>query len=210
MQRINQRLNWKTYQIGQQIIDRDQTSTDVYLILEGQARVVNYAITGREISFDELTAGDLFGYLSALDGMPRSATVVPLARTKVAIISGNDFVENVILAHPETALYLLRGMARSLRQTTMRIMDLTTLGANNRIFGEVLRLARARIRPDHSALLDPFPSHSDIAARACTTRETATRAVSILVRNKLLMKAGHGLVVTDCRKLAEMVHEVQS
>ena len=42
----------------------------------GRARVVNYSVSGREITFADLVAGDYFGEIAAIDGRPRSAGVM--------------------------------------------------------------------------------------------------------------------------------------
>ena len=47
---------------------------DVYVVIHGKVRVVNYSVSGREIVFDELAPGSFFGEISAIDGQPRSAT----------------------------------------------------------------------------------------------------------------------------------------
>jgi CRP-like cAMP-binding protein len=58
----------------------------VFFVVEGRVRVVNFSISGREISFDEMERGGVFGELAALDGMPRSGAMVALNDTLVATI----------------------------------------------------------------------------------------------------------------------------
>ncbi|MFZ9133563.1 MAG: aminoacyl-tRNA hydrolase, partial [Gemmobacter sp.] len=72
---------------GETIIDRESESRDVYFVVDGRARVVNFSLSGGEISFDDIENGGVFGELAALDGQPRSATIVALTDTLVASIS---------------------------------------------------------------------------------------------------------------------------
>lgn len=74
----------------------------------------------------------------------------------------------------------MRELARLLRQSTDRIMDLSTLGANNRVHAELLRLARSDAGDGRRATISPIPSHSEIASRVSTTRETVARALGDL------------------------------
>jgi len=83
----------------------------VYFVVDGRARVVNFSLSGREISFDDIENGGVFGELAALDGQPRSATIVALTDTLVASISPDTFV-NLLRDHPDMAISLMRGLAK--------------------------------------------------------------------------------------------------
>jgi CRP/FNR family transcriptional regulator, cyclic AMP receptor protein len=201
-----QRCRWKIWNPGEQIIDRETESTDVYFVAHGTARVVNYGLSGREVSFDDIPAGGSFGELSALDGGKRSANVVAVDVTTTAIMPAKAFVET-LAEHPEVAMALLKRLARIVRASTGRIMDLSTLGAQNRIYAELLRLARNAGIHDNTALLQPIPVHSDIAARVSTTRETVARVLSDLQRRGLVRREKNGLAIADVQRLSAMVEE---
>jgi signal-transduction protein with cAMP-binding, CBS, and nucleotidyltransferase domain len=49
---LSKRCRWHKYQPNEQVIDRYSDSRDLYLIVEGRVRVVNYSVTGREVTFD--------------------------------------------------------------------------------------------------------------------------------------------------------------
>ena len=66
---------WKAYGAHEQIIDRQSETKDVFFVVEGKVRVVNYSVSGREITLDDIEAGGHFGELAAIDGLPRSASV---------------------------------------------------------------------------------------------------------------------------------------
>ncbi len=172
---LEQRARWVRYKTTETIIDRETDSRDVYFVVEGRVRVVNFSISGREISFDEMDAGGVFGELAALDWMPRSATVIALQDTRVASISPDTFV-NLLRDHPDLAIGVMQELAKIVRVSTERIMDLSTLGAHNRVHSEILREARAHADDEaNTARISPIPVHSDIAARVSTTRETGAK-----------------------------------
>ncbi|MBT3400627.1 MAG: cyclic nucleotide-binding domain-containing protein, partial [Rhodospirillaceae bacterium] len=58
---LEQRARWVRYTANDTIIDRETESRDVYFVVEGRVRVVNFSISGREITFDEMTPGGVFG-----------------------------------------------------------------------------------------------------------------------------------------------------
>lgn len=206
---LEQRARWVRYKANDTIIDRETESRDVYFVVAGRVRVVNFSISGREITFDEMSAGGVFGELAALDGMPRSAAVVALNDTLVASISPDTFV-NLLRDHPDLAIGVMQELAKIVRASTERIMDLSTLGAHNRVHSEILREARAHAEDDaNTARISPIPVHADIAARVSTTRETVARVLSDLTKQELVKREKDALVILDLERLEDLVEDVR-
>ena len=204
---LSKRCRWREYQPDEQVIDRNSDSRDLYLIVEGRVRVVNYSVTGREVTFDEREKGEYFGELAALDGEPRSANVIALNKLNVACLSQEAF-NRLLLEHPQVTLKILNGLAKIVRASNKRIMDLSTVGANNRVHAEILRLALPGVRTDNTAIVSPFPIHGDIASRVSTTRETVNRVFSDLSRRGVVKRSKSNLVVLDLIRLRKMIEDV--
>ena len=204
---LSKRCRWHKYQPNEQVIDRFSDSRDLYLIVKGRVRVVNYSVTGREVTFDEREEGEYFGELAALDGEPRSANVIALNELNVACLSQEAF-NRLLLEHPQVTLKILNGLAKIVRASNKRIMDLSTVGANNRVHAEILRLALPGVRTDNTATVSPFPIHGDIASRVSTTRETVNRVFSDLSRRGIVKRSKSNLVVLDLIRLRKMIEDV--
>lgn len=203
---VEKRCRWKRFAKDEQIIDRETDSTDIYFIAAGAVRIVNYSLAGREITFDDIEAGGYFGELAALDGAKRSASVVATKATLTASLDAAAFRE-VLATHPTIALALLQRLARVIRQSTGRIMDLSSLGANNRIYAELLREARVGGLDGNRAAIRPIPVHADLAGRVSTTRETVARVLNDLARKKVVQRDKGALVILDVKRLSAMVEE---
>lgn len=204
--RLEKRCSWKRFGRQELIIDRQADSREVYFIAGGRVRVVNYSMSGREVTFDDLVAGSHFGELAALDSQPRSANVVALEPTIVASMTHEAFRE-LLQEHPEVATRIMVHMAQIIRASTERIMDLSTLGANNRVYAELLRLAKPGIRDDNTASIRPIPIHGDIASRVSTTRETVARVLGDLSRTNLVKREDDKLVILDVERLEDMIEQ---
>ena len=204
--RIDQLCRRYTFYKDEQIIDREDSTRDVYFILSGSVRVVNYSISGREISFEDIQPGSLFGELAALDGAPRSANIVALTTTEVATMSPTAF-QQMLAENPDIALQLMQRLAQVIRSSTERIMDLSTLGANNRVYAELVRLAHEGGEDEMGAVIKPIPIHGDIASRVSTTRETVARVLSDLTKKSLIKRKGNELRILDLDRLEEMVED---
>lgn len=201
---------WKRYGAGEQIIDRQSETRDVFFVVSGRARVVIYSISGREVTLDDIEAGGFFGELAALDGAPRSASVMAITDCLVAALPPEAFMR-VICDNASVAVQVLSRLAAVVRAATDRIVDLSTLGANNRVQAEILRRAQeARTDDGNRAVIRPIPIHSEVASRVSTTRETVARVLNDLARKGIVRRDRDALIVEDLGRLEVMVADVTS
>ena len=113
----------------------------------------------------------------------------------------------MLAENPDIALQLMQRLAQVIRSSTERIMDLSTLGANNRVYAELVRLAHEGGEDEMGAVKKPIPFHGDIASRVSTTRETVARVLSALTKKSLIKRKGNELRILDLARLEEMVED---
>lgn len=199
---------WRGYDAGAMVLDQDSDSQDVFFIASGRVRVTIYAESGREVAFRDLGEGGSFGELSAIDGRPRSASVVALTRINVARLPRDRFWA-LVHGKPAFAENLLRNLAALVRSLTERVLDYSTLGVQNRIQAELVRMAREAGVNANRAVLSPIPRHADIASRVSTNREAVTRELSQLAAQGVIERQPNALVIGDLSRLADMVERVR-
>jgi CRP-like cAMP-binding protein len=200
---------WRNVAAGQRIVSRDAKDRDVYLIVAGRARVTIYSAAGRQVTFRDLGAGEFFGDIAAIDGEPRSADVVALESTLVASLSPAVF-RRLLREHADVAERILRGLASLVRRLSERVIDLSTLGVQNRIHADLLRRARAAGVAGNTARIDPAPKHADLASEVSTYREQVTRELSALAKAGIVGREDGALVVRDVARLERLVAEVRA
>jgi len=160
--------SWRHYSNNEQVIDRQSDATNILFIVEGRLWVVKYLLSGREVTFNDLDVGQHFGEISVIDSELHSARIMALTKCNVAIMLQGQFL-NLLEKEPQIALQLMRGLTSMVRASTIPIMDLNTLAANNRVQANLLRLAKTEVDDDGSAVISPIPVHVDIASRVNTT-----------------------------------------
>ncbi|RZL86489.1 MAG: Crp/Fnr family transcriptional regulator [Variovorax sp.] len=208
LDQLAQQCRWQNIPAGKPLLLRSEQKSDVYFLVSGQLRVTIYAANGRQVTFRDSVEGDYFGDLAAIDGQPRSADVVTLRPSVVAILDRAAFLA-LLRDEPLVAERVMRSLAALVRQLSERVIDLSTLGVQNRVHAELLRMARAAGIVDNRARLDPAPTHAELASRISTNREQVTRELNALARGGLLVKDGKALVVADVQRLEHMVAEVR-
>lgn len=204
--RLEQSCRWRRYGAHEQIVDRQGDSSDLCFVVEGRVRVVNYSASGREITLDDIGAGEYFGELAAIDGQPRSANVLTLTACTIASLPRQQF-RDMIETHPKIGFLVMERLASMVRHSTERIMDLSTLAANNRVQAELLREARTNMKGENQAEISPIPVHGDIASRVSTTRETVARVLGDLARQGVVERTKDTLIIRDVAQLAQMVED---
>lgn len=205
---LAQRCNWHSVDAGTPLLLRSEDTSDVYFLVSGQLRVTTYSANGRQITFRDLQDGEYFGDISAIDGKPRSADGVTLKPTVVASLDRSGFLE-LLRLETNVAERVMRNLAALVRQLSDRVIDLSTLGVQNRVHAELLRLARSAGVADNRARLDPAPTHAELASQISTNREQVTRELNALRRDGVLAKDGKALVVADVTRLVALVSEVR-
>jgi len=206
---IERLVRWRAFKVGEQILDRSSDNRDVFLVADGAVRIVNYSRSGREVAYAVVNAGGFFGELAALDGEPRSATVVAVSKTVLAALSPSHFAD-LLAKHPQMMMTVVRRLARIVRTCDDRIMDLSTLGAVQRVYLELLRMCRPDAAGAGFWVIYPMPPHKEIAARASTTRETVARVLSQLSGEGMVEKRDKVLYIEDRKKLQAMADALEA
>ncbi len=195
---------WHRYAAHQYIIGHQDETNDVYFIVDGRVRVTVFSPSGKEVSFADLPAGKSFGEMSAIDDVPRSATVIALSDTVLASMPAKAF-RRVLNDHPDVAAKMMQYLAGLVRKLSDRIVEFSVLAVRNRIHGELLRLARDQGFDADTAVITPVPTHADIASRVSTHREAVTRELNALARDGLIERRDGALVIVDVARLAQLV-----
>jgi CRP-like cAMP-binding protein len=196
LRRIEARCQWRRYRAGETILDRGGETREVLFIVEGAVNIVNFSLSGREVAYATLRAGDCVGELAAIDGQPRSASVVATETSLVAVLAAGPFVD-LLQQRAEITFRLLRRLTHMVRIGDARIMELSTLAATQRVYAELLRMAEPDAAGTGLWVIRPLPPLRVIASRVSTTRETVARALSQLYPTGLVRRKGRNLYLMD-------------
>ncbi|SFM28541.1 Crp/Fnr family transcriptional regulator [Variovorax sp. OV329] len=205
---LAQACQWRSLPAGRLLVQRAERESDVHFVINGEIRVTIFALNGRQLTFREVGTGGHFGELAAIDGEPRSADVLTLRPSLIASLGASHFLR-LLQEEPGVGERVMRGLCRLVRQISERVIDLSTLGVQNRVHAELLRLAREAGCESNRARLDPAPTHAEMASRVSTNREQVTRELNALQQRGLLAKEGKALLLCDVEQLEQMVAEVR-
>lgn len=187
------RCRWQRYSGGRLLIEHGSRGSEVLFIVEGRVRVLGPSSYAREVVYAEIGAGGQVGELAAVDGGPRSASVVTVGDCLIAALSTSDF-HRLIADHTSVALALLQDFARMLRAADVRIAEISTMGATERVCRELLRNARSSAQPD-LLVINELPTQELLASVTGTTRETVAKIVAQLAHAQIVRRVRRRLEI---------------
>lgn len=207
LQAVATSCRFERFEAKRQIIAYQDESTDVFFIISGVVRIVIHSHSGKEISYRDLEAGEMFGELAAIDGGQRSASVVAVKDTLLIAMPETVF-RAAIKNHPSVADAVLQRLAGLVRLYSQRLYEMRTLDVQSRIRAELVRLAEDSLGEDNTATISPLPTSADIADRVNTRREAVSRELASLTRQGLIERHQRSLLIRDFAGLNRLVESM--
>lgn len=163
------------------IHEGDETDS-LYVILNGRAKVFASDEDGGEVILNLLGPGEYFGELALVDDAPRSASVVTVEPSKLAIISRAAFRE-VLAKHPDVAFNLIREMARRIRTLTENVKGLALMD----VYGRIARVLIEMAEPEGDMkVIGQRLTHQELANMVGSSREMVSRIMKELTNGGYL------------------------
>jgi CRP-like cAMP-binding protein len=191
---------WEECKPGALVFDAETDRLEVYFIVRGSVRILAHVPDGDPIPLSEMGAGNYFGELAAIDGLPRSARVEAAQPTLLASLKGADFL-SVLERHPPLARKVMIRMARVIRSMDTRVANLTALSPDQRIAVELLRLAEPDPRAPNGWIITELPSHKELADRAGTTKEVVAQTIGELTQDGVVQRRDLAMAITNWSQL---------
>jgi CRP/FNR family cyclic AMP-dependent transcriptional regulator len=201
--RISERCTMFTYRRHAQILGEHEQTNDVFFILAGSVRINSISPKGREVIYSESHAGNIFGEFSAIDGLPRSATVFALTDCTLARMPAKAFFE-LLHSNAPVATKLVELLVAKIRKTSQQVFEVAALSLRERLRRELLRLADGGERVGQSVVIKPAPTHQEIASHVGSHREAVTREFNRFEAEGLLEVHRRHICILDLNRLERM------
>ena len=172
------------------LVQEGDKSDQFYILLSGKLKVFLADDDGKEIVVDVLNPKQYFGEM-ALDGESRSASVMTVEPSKLAVIQRDDF-KRFLAENPDAAFALIVTLIRRARNLTRTIGNLALLD----VYGRVARLLIDNASDESGKLVvTEKMSQHEIAQRIGSSREMVSRILSDLKEGGYLSIDGGRIVI---------------
>ena len=194
----------KYYKKGSVIVMEEETGAVLFVIVYGQVKIVRSDRDGREAILSILGPRSLFGEMSILDGLSRSATAVATSPTKLLMIERRDFLK-MLHDYPSIAISLLRALTGRLRRADAKIKSLSLNNATGRAANAVLQLAEeVGVFYNGRVEIGQVPLRQELANMAGITRETFCRVLRKFVDKGHIQINGRKLIINDYENFRDL------
>ncbi|MFC7529756.1 Crp/Fnr family transcriptional regulator [Actinoplanes sp. GCM10030250] len=196
-----------SYRAGKVLFHQADPSTHVAFLIAGWVKVVSGAPSGEEAIIAIRGPGDVLGELSAIDGSPRSATVVALVDVDARVVPGEEFV-NAVCGSPELSRALLRHLAVNLRQSDRKRLEYLSTDTFQRLIALLVEMigSYGHSAADGAVEIRLPLSQQDMATAAAMSRPAVARGLRKLRERGLVETGGRYLVITR-PELLRAIHE---
>ena len=215
------------FDAGDVIFQQGDAGHALYLIETGKVRIFVQNEEGQELSVNVCGAGEVFGEMSVIDELPRSASAAAMEPTVLLRLTRERFREH-LRRTPQLALAFMKALTGLLRRSTRELDSVTLATVPTRLARKLIELADRHGQPEpggapsragrsasksqsikaDDALLQPGLSpggvrvtlaltQSDLASMLGATRESVNKALSRFRQRGLIRWEQGQVVIVD-------------
>ena len=104
-------IHTRSYLKGEYIFFRGDPGIGLYIIREGEVKVVRDDDTGKEIELAIFSKGDFFGELALVDGEKRSASAIAINNVRTVVIFKPD-LDEFVEKYPKKGIRILKAISQ--------------------------------------------------------------------------------------------------
>jgi CRP/FNR family cyclic AMP-dependent transcriptional regulator len=198
-------LGKRTFAKGMIIFHKDSPGRSLYIIESGKVRIFILSESGQEISVRIYGCGDVFGELSMLDGLPRSAGAVAMEKTEVLTLHRDDFLA-LLERLPRMASGIIATLSGRVRYTTEYAESLAFLDIFGRVAGRLLELADCYgVDRGEGREIDLRLTQTELASLVSATRESVNKVLGTFRDEGLIRLDGQHITILDRRGLQRRI-----
>jgi CRP/FNR family cyclic AMP-dependent transcriptional regulator len=205
LEAVADRLGKRTFGRGVILFHKGSPGETLYIIESGKVRIFILSESGQEMSVRVCGTGEVFGELSMLDGLPRSAGAVAAEETHVLTLQREDFWE-LFDIYPRLAPAIIATLTARVRYTTQYAENLAFLDVQGRVAHRLLELAEQYGVPTPDGVEIALQlTQSDLASLVGATRERVNKVLGAFRDQGWIQLDGQEIIVRDRRGLKSRI-----
>jgi CRP/FNR family transcriptional regulator, cyclic AMP receptor protein len=182
----------------------------VLVVAHGYVKLAALTPSGREVVFDVVGPGDVFGELAVLTEQSRAATATALAPSSLLSIDGQAFIA-ALTRSPDAMFWIIRLLGRRLARATEQMTDGLELPAPLRLAKALLELAALHSRPAADGLQISLPlSQRELGGMTGLIRESINKHLGLWREAGWLSQTGRTITLHDVAALRGLLRQQEA
>jgi CRP/FNR family transcriptional regulator, cyclic AMP receptor protein len=192
LEQLEARTRWQTVPMDDMLCHKGDAPDGLYVVASGSLVVYDLLHNGQEVTLAALGAGDFMGELSVIDQQPRTAYIRADLPSVVGLLPQAEAAQ-LFYQEPLVAQRIMASLAGKVREMTLQRLLLGIPNVFERLCAWLEQAARPGL--DGVPLVPLLPRQQDLASMLNTSRETVSRAMARLVRERVIEKTPSGVRV---------------
>ena len=197
LKRLADHAVWKVFPPDAVVFWEGDVESNLFYLQYGSLKVLKTSTDGREQVLRFIDAGEVFNEIGVLANRPNPATAMALEESGIWLIPRQS-LEEVVLAHPQTALQIIENMAD-------KIIGLVTLAADLSLKTVEARFAKLLLESVEGDVIERrrWTNQTELASRLGTVPDVLSRVVRELTKAGLIEVDKQHIRVLDRAGLTE-------
>ncbi|MBI5945968.1 MAG: Crp/Fnr family transcriptional regulator [Chloroflexi bacterium] len=188
---------WKIFAPDAVVFWEGDTEANLYYLQYGSLKVLKSSPDGREQVLKFISAGDIFNEIGVLAKRANPVTAVALEESGIWLIPRHA-LEQIVLAHPQTALQIIENMAD-------KIIGLVTLAADLSLKTVEARFAKLLLDQAEGNVIERqrWTNQTELASHLGTVPDVLSRVIRELTKAGLIEMDKQHIRILDREELAK-------
>lgn len=191
------------------IFAKGDNGTSMMIVAEGRVKVRSTHWDDREIIFNIIDRGEVFGEIALLDGGERTADTIAMGRTVLFVLERRDLLP-VLQRSPDVAIKLLSVVCQRIRRTSEQVEDFLFLGQPKRLAKTLLWLAKRYGQPSEDGIAIRLRlSQRELGSLVGVRREAMNRQLSAWRTEGMIGLDGRVITIPDVKAFERLVEALE-
>ena len=173
--------------------------------MRGSIKISSLSNEGKEIVFNIINAGEIFGEIAVLDGEERSADATAMTDCELLVLNRRDCLR-LLENRADLCMILLRILCQRLRQTSEQVEDVMFRHLESRLAKALLRRAESvGLHGPQSTSVELHLSQRELGNMAGGSRESVNKILQNWHRQGLIDLGKSSVLIRDIEALRRLI-----
>lgn len=200
VQELNASKFCRIYRKGQTIFEEGAYPQGLYCVNNGKIKITQSGSDGKEQIIHLAKNGDVMGYRALLSADKYSGSAVTLEDSSLCFIPAKIFI-NMVEQNAKLALRIIHLFSDELKAAEKTITDIAQKTVKERLAQSILMLNQCYGAEKDGKTVNIQITREELANIVGTARETVTRSLLELDKEKIIELAGKKIKILDRDKL---------
>lgn len=189
--RLAKASSWKVFLPNAVIFWEGEVESNLFYLQYGSLKVLRSSTDGREQVLKFIEAGEIFNEVGVLAKRPNPATAIALEESGIWLIPRHA-LEEILLAHPQTAMQVIENMAD-------KIIELVSLAADLSLKTVEARFAKLLLEQAEGDVIERrrWTNQIELASRLGTVPDVLSRVIRELTKAGLIEMDKQSIRILD-------------